>query len=107
LTLSIKTKLADSNNVISKDIPITNEVIRSDRTDNVNDRKKTIQYNQNVISKTNSNINYQNKTVDWTLTINSANYNMKDIVISDSFVNKNLKIKDGTFVSRKRKYYVK
>ena len=99
--ITYKTKLADPNNVISKDIPITNEVIRSDRTDNVNDRKKTIQYNQNVISKTNSNINYQNKTVDWTLTINSANYNMKDIVISDSFVNKNLKIKDGTFVVKK------
>lgn len=100
-TITYTTELSDGNKVISSDLPITNEAIRSDRTDKESDRKKTISYNQQVLFKTNSNLNYQDKTVDWTIVINSAGYNMKDIILTDAFVNNNLKIKDGTFVVKR------
>ena len=57
-------------------------------------------FNQNVLKKSNSNINYQNKTVKWTIVINSAGYEMKDIFLEDEFVKKNLKIlkdEDGDY----------
>ncbi|CFX88696.1 Adhesion domain [Syntrophomonas zehnderi OL-4] len=80
--------------LVTENSDVTNEVKRSDRED-----KKTItaQYRQNVLSKTNSNINYQEKTVDWKIVLNSAGYNMAYLVLEDTFVHKNLKIVDGTF----------
>jgi len=100
-TIEYTTELSDSNKVIYQNSPIINEVVRSDRTDVVSDRKKTISYDQNILKKSYSNLNYQNKTVDWTITINSANYNMQNILLEDKFTNGNLKIKDGTFVVKK------
>ncbi|MGG0670455.1 SpaA isopeptide-forming pilin-related protein [Lederbergia citrisecunda] len=91
-TITYTTKPKD---LVTGDIPIKNEVVRSDRQ---NDKKNaTASYSQNVITKSNSNINYQSKTVDWTIVLNSARYTMSNIVLDDVFEKQNLKIVDGTF----------
>lgn len=95
-TITYSTKPKD---LVTGTIDVKNEVYRSDRE--VDKKDTTAYYSQNVLSKTNSNINYQNKTVDWTMEINTAGYEMDTIVLTDTFVNKNLKIIEGTFVVKK------
>ncbi len=91
-TITYSTKPKD---LVTETINVNNEVYRSDRTWDI--KYDTGYYSQNVLSKTNSNINYQNKTVDWKIELNNANYEMDSIVLTDTFFNKNLKIVDGTF----------
>ncbi|HZK43530.1 MAG TPA: SpaA isopeptide-forming pilin-related protein [Syntrophomonadaceae bacterium] len=80
---------------------ITNTVVRDDR---MHDEKgATAYYGQNVLTKTNSNINYQDKTVEWTIVLNAAGYEMDTIEVTDSFVNKNLIIVDDTFKVKRNK----
>lgn len=101
-TITYTTKLVDENGIIDKDISITNKVTRSDRTDNFNDTNKTVGYSQNVISKGNFGPNYQDKTVDWEIVINQARYVMTgDIILTDTFASRNLKIEGGSFAVRK------
>lgn len=97
--ITYTTELVDENNVVSTNIPITNRVVRSDRPLDI--KSLTIQYNQNILRKTNSEPNYKNKTIDWTIEINSASYEMDSILLEDIFDNKNLKIVDGTFQVKK------
>ena len=91
-TITYSTRPKD---LVTGTINIKNTVYRSDRKDDIKD--VTANYRQNVLSKSNSNINYQNKTVDWKIELNNAKYEMDTIVLTDKFVNKNLKVKDGTF----------
>lgn len=91
-TITYSTKPKD---LVTGTINIENTVYRSDRE---NDKKiVTAKYSQNVLSKLNSNINYQSKTVDWKIVINSAGYEMSNIVLDDKFVNENLTIVEGSF----------
>lgn len=94
-TITYTTKLADVNGIISSNIPIMNTVFRDDRPTDT----KTIEiaYNQQVISKTNSEPNYASKTIDWTIELNTAGYDMENITLDDTFVNSNLKIQENTF----------
>lgn len=94
-TITYTTQLADVNGIISSNIPIRNTVYRNDRPTDT--KTVEIAYNQQVISKTNSEPNYANKTIDWTIELNTAGYDMENIRLNDTFVNSNLKIQENTF----------
>ncbi|HHY28171.1 MAG TPA: collagen binding domain-containing protein, partial [Desulfitobacterium dehalogenans] len=79
--------------LVTGTINIKNTVVRSDRL--TDSKSITAYYGQNVLAKSNSNINYQNKTVDWKIELNKAGYSMDSIVVADIFVDKNLKIKNN------------
>ncbi|NLK01125.1 MAG: hypothetical protein GX318_07805, partial [Clostridia bacterium] len=96
-TITYSTKPTD---LVTKEFTVTNTVTRDDREDKWKSMGDNCTFNQNVLKKSNSNINYQNKTVKWTIVINSAGYEMKDIFLEDEFVKKNLKIlkdEDGDY----------
>lgn len=52
---------------------------------------------QGILLKSHGNVNngtldYESKTIDWTLTFNRNNFDMEDVVITDSFTNKGLEL---------------
>ncbi|NLJ72665.1 MAG: collagen binding domain-containing protein, partial [Syntrophomonadaceae bacterium] len=99
-TITYSTKPSD---LVTSDIPITNKVVRSDRDEASKWVIKTQGYSQNVLSKTCKNPNYQAKTIDWEIVINSAGYEMSEIVLNDVFDNKNLTIQGDIVVERDTK----
>ncbi|MFE4569648.1 collagen binding domain-containing protein [Paenibacillus chitinolyticus] len=52
---------------------------------------------QVVLVKTMDAANYQDKTASWTLTVNGDKQPMSEVVITDAFPNKGMKIVPGTF----------
>lgn len=86
-TIQYATKPKDR---VTNTIDITNSVVRSDRTADI--QEVTSQYGQNVIRKSNAGPNYQEKTVDWTIVLNSANYTMTNPLLEDVFEKKNLDV---------------
>jgi len=74
-----------------------NTVVRSDRLSD--SKTATALYGQNVIKKSNANLNYQTKTVDWTIVLNSAGYEMTDPLLNDVFENSNLDVVGTPVVS--------
>ncbi|WP_077307240.1 SpaA isopeptide-forming pilin-related protein [Terribacillus halophilus] len=52
---------------------------------------------QQVLSKFSSNVNYQKKTSDWTIDFNKDSHEMKNVVITDTYPNKGLTMKEDTF----------
>ncbi|MFS0838964.1 collagen binding domain-containing protein [Paenibacillus sp. 1P03SA] len=52
---------------------------------------------QLVLVKTMDTANYQDKTAAWTLTVNGDKQPMTDVVVTDAFPNKGMKIVPGTF----------
>jgi uncharacterized surface anchored protein len=95
-TITYSTRPKD---LVTGTINVKNTVYRDDRDEDI--KNKIAYYSQNVLSKLNSNINYQDKTVDWKIELNTAGYEMDTILLTDTFVNKNLKIVDGTFEVKK------
>lgn len=96
-TIKYSTKPKD---LVTSSINLSNEVVRNDVDHNDYKSGTIAYYSQNVLTKPNRNnahINYQEKTIDWTITVNQVRYTMDNLVITDEFVNENLKIIDGTF----------
>ncbi|QXE01095.1 SpaA isopeptide-forming pilin-related protein [Terribacillus sp. DMT04] len=52
---------------------------------------------QQVLSKFSSNVNYQKKTNNWTIDFNKDSHEMKNVVITDTYPNKGLTMKEDTF----------
>ena len=47
---------------------------------------------QQILFKSNSNVNYQDKTVDWTIRFNSDKFEMNDVYLKDVFQNSGLRL---------------
>ncbi|MGY4688530.1 SpaA isopeptide-forming pilin-related protein [Salibacterium sp. K-3] len=56
-------------------------------------------FGQGIVHKSNSNADYQNKTVDWTITLNRDGYEMNNLQIDDTFTSGGLTLDEGNFTS--------
>ncbi|MFP7492529.1 SpaA isopeptide-forming pilin-related protein [Terribacillus saccharophilus] len=52
---------------------------------------------QQILSKWHSNVNYKDKTANWTIDFNKDSHLMKDVVITDTYPNKGLTMQEDTF----------
>jgi len=53
--------------------------------------------NQMILDKSHSNVDYENKTVEWLIEINRDGYEMSAVEIDDTFTNEGLTIFEDTF----------
>ncbi|KWX88047.1 hypothetical protein AMQ83_09230 [Paenibacillus riograndensis] len=83
---------------VEKDTTITNTVYSGDTYET-----GTRSIRQVIIAKTlpSSGIDYANKKVKWSVTINADSYQMDNVVVKDVFPNKGLKIIPGSIVVKK------
>ncbi|SDC05994.1 LPXTG-motif cell wall anchor domain-containing protein [Terribacillus halophilus] len=63
--------------------------------DNIIDTGQGI--NQQVLSKGYSNVNYKDKTANWTIDFNKDSHKMTNVFITDTYPNKGLTMKEDTF----------
>ncbi|QGQ99566.1 LPXTG cell wall anchor domain-containing protein [Paenibacillus psychroresistens] len=86
---------------ISHDRVESNTTIHNTVTSDVYTATGNRGINQIVIAKSNDNVNYQNKTLDWHLTINQDNYTMKHVVVTDTFTSGDLEFIPGSLVVKR------
>lgn len=80
-----------ANGRVYDDTTITNKVTYNGET-----KPATNDIKQHILHKTYSNVNYANKTVDWTIQINDDSVTMDDLVVKDTFGNAGLKLIKST-----------
>ncbi|GGD81836.1 SpaA isopeptide-forming pilin-related protein [Paenibacillus nasutitermitis] len=73
------------------DINIENAVFSGDKS-----ATSWRQMTQRFFTKTDENVNYANKTVDWKVEINQNGYNLTDVEFTDSFTGEQLSVKPET-----------
>lgn len=99
--LTILGKTADAYKITYDTIPINRIEANTSFTNSVlfDDKTKTASQNvnQTILAKSNSNPNYDQKTVDWVITINRDQSPMEAVYLADNFTNMGLRIKEGTF----------
>lgn len=87
--LQYSTKLVD--NVVDQNRVTTNVV-----SGNKESVSATVVNRANTISKSYSDANFQERTVNWKIHVNIENYKMNEAIVKDTFVNSNLKYIEGT-----------
>jgi len=80
-----------ANGRVYDDTTITNKVTYNGET-----KQATNDIKQHILHKNYSNVNYANKTVDWTIQINDDSVTMDDLVVKDTFGNAGLKLIKST-----------
>lgn len=83
---------------VEKDTTVTNTVYSGDTYET-----GTRSIRQVIIAKTlpSSGIDYANKKVKWSVTLNADSYQMNNVIVKDVFPNKGLKIIPGSIVVKK------
>ncbi|MBS4220696.1 Cna B-type domain-containing protein [Bacillus sp. FJAT-49711] len=85
-----KTKVKDGA-YITDDGNITNEVLLKGKT-----AKSSQGVYQQVGKKNHGEINYKDKTIDWTITVNADNQDLRNFVLTDKFPGSGQKLVPGT-----------
>ena len=80
-----------ANDRVHDDTTITNKVTYDGKTEPASNYIK-----QHILHKNYSNVNYANKTVDWTIQINDDSVTMDNLVVTDTFGNAGLKLVPNT-----------
>ncbi|MGN7312420.1 SpaA isopeptide-forming pilin-related protein [Alkalicoccobacillus gibsonii] len=75
-------------------------IIENTVTSNTDSKTATRGTTQQILSKGYSGLNYQTKKVNWTIDINRDSYEMNNVIVDDSFVNKGLAMDEDSFVVR-------
>lgn len=76
---------------IHKDGTITNKVDLDGKTDTTSQGVY-----QQVGKKSNAGINYEDKTIDWTITVNADKQDLRNFILTDSFAGSGQKLVDGS-----------
>jgi len=99
--LTILGETADAYKITYDTIPIERIEVNTSFTNSVAFDGKTAtagqNVNQTILVKSNSNPDYDQKTLDWTITINSDQSPMEAVYLVDDFTNMGLTIEEGTF----------